>query len=141
MRCAEPKAGDQTIGRLGAAILLVTALALAVTGPGCTAVRQTQSVSSPSAIQSVSSQVTTESIKVQIQTKMAQRNVLMDELKSLDARIAAESLSSTSISRAKTQSMHAQRSSIAARLDALDTELEVDSARYDALESSTAAGP
>jgi len=50
----------------------------------------------------------------------------MDELKALDARIAAGSGSSTSIARAKTQAMQAQRSALAAKLNALDAEIEAD---------------
>jgi len=71
MRGIELKAGGPTIVRLGGVVLLITAIALAGAGFGCTAARPTRSVTSPAATQPVSSQVTTEGIKVQIQTKIA----------------------------------------------------------------------
>jgi|GEM_PF-3176665 len=125
MHRIELKAGGPTIARVGGVVLLITAIALSGAGFGCTAARPARSVTSPAAIRPVSSQVTSEGINVQIQTKMAQRKEVIDELKALDARIAAESGSSkTSIGNAKIQAMQAERSALATKLDVLDAEIE-----------------
>lgn len=122
MRCAQLRAEAPTIARAEGVVLLITVIAIAGAGFGCTAARPARSVTSPAATQPVSSQVTTEGLDAQIQAQMAQRTAVMDELKALDARIMEESGSSkTAIDSAKVQIMQAQRRALAAKLDALDS--------------------
>ena len=134
MRFFEPRDEGPTFVRRRAAILLVTVIALAGTGIGCTRARPAQSAT-PASAQASSSKETTQAIKAQIQSRVAQRAAVTRELGALGDRAASEPGSSDpSTASAATQVVRAQRAVLAEELDILDAELAAQTERYNALQ-------
>jgi len=134
MRFVEPRDEGPTFVRRRAAILLVTVIALAGTGIGCTRARPAQSAT-PASAPASSSKETTQAIKAQIRSRVAQRAAVMSELGALGDRVAPESGSSSpSTDNATTQVARVQRTALAEELDILDVELAAQTERYNALQ-------